>query len=192
MKKNKESYPLPEEGSLYRPSYSLGLWLTALHALSIIIPMSVPASVGLAIATEPFVALLVVIIMPVGILVPFMIAWPVAALIGRCHRPHACLSEGRLYLTDRKRAVSVADITALELYLGCFSKHHPRPPRLTLRLPHNDTFEITRPSLRLLRDIRRAAPKAAFSANWKDTLLFESIAGFVGGVVVAVVLLVKS
>ena len=48
-----------------------------------------------------------------------------------------------------------------------------------------------RPSLRLLRDIRRAAPQAAFSANWRDTFLLFGIIGFAGGVIFAAVLLLK-
>lgn len=192
MKKQKaEHYPLPVGCTPYRPSFSLGLWLTALQYLTIFLSMEIPACIALGIVTEPSVGILLGILLPIGTGMAFCLAWPLAALIGRCSAPRAGIWEGRLYLTNRKRSIPLSDIRAWELYLGHFSKHRLDPPRLTIHLPNNDDFEITRPSLRLLRDIRRAAPQAAFSANWKDTFLLFGIIGFAGGVIFAAVLLLK-
>ena len=190
MKKNKQaSSPLPADCVRYRPSYSLGLWITALEAMCIVFPMLLPASVALGIETAPKVGIIIAAIVPLATAVAFGSVWPVAALIGRLSSPSTGVYEGRLYVTDRPRHVPMAEIVSLHLYLGYFSKTRTEPPRLTIRLPCNDTFEVVRPSLRLLRHIRRAAPRATFTVDWKGRFGFLCIAGFAGGVLIAAILL---
>lgn len=190
-KKKKPFYPLPADCTPCRPSFSLGLWITALETMLIVGPMLIPASIALGIITEPKVCIILATVLPFATVTPFGLAWPIAALIGRLSAPVAGISEGRLYVTDRPRSIPMAEIVSLDLYLGYFSKTRTEPPRLTIHLPCNDTFEMIRPSLRLIRAIRRAAPKATFSANWKDRFGFLVIAGFVGGVIIAAFLLLK-
>ena len=190
-KKKKTFYPLPADGAPYRPSFSLGLWITALEAMLIVIPMLIPTSIALGIITEPKVGIILAIVFPIATVTNFGLAWPIAALIGRLSSPVAGIVEDRLYVTDRPRSVPMAEIVSLRLDLGHFSKTRTEPPRLTIHLPCNDTFEMIRPSLRLIRSIRRAAPKAAFSVNWKERFGFLAIAGFVGGLIIAAFLLLK-
>ena len=77
------------------------------------------------------------------------------------------------------------------MYLGYFSQKRTEPPRLTIHLPCDDAWEVIRPSLRLIRAIRRAAPKATFSANRKDRFGLLVIASFVVGLIIAAFLLPK-
>lgn len=42
-KKKKPFYPLPADGAPYRPSFSLGLWITALEAMLIVSLCSSPS-----------------------------------------------------------------------------------------------------------------------------------------------------
>ena len=77
----------------------------------------------------------------------------------------------------------------MDLYLGYQGRSTSQPPRLTISLPYDDTFEITRPSIRFLRILRGSLPQVRCTVDWKHRIWWSGGIGFVGGMIVGIVIL---
>ena len=77
----------------------------------------------------------------------------------------------------------------MDLYLGYQGRSTSQPPRLTISLPYDDTFEITRPSIRFLRILRGSLPQVRFTVDWKHRIWWSGGIGLVGGMILGIVIL---
>lgn len=188
---NKKKYiPLPEGCEAFRGSWILGLTVTfgeiALVFLGIFIPVTICAALK---EHNPLYCLLILLI-SVLLLMDYGICAALVLLFSHSFgKPRVGILNGRIHMTDRKRSIPIKDIRSMDLYLGYSGKFYSRPPRLTISLPYDDTFEITRPSIRFLRILRKSLPHVEFTMDWKHRVWWIGGLSFVGGVILGIVIL---
>ena len=190
MKKKKTYISLPEGCEAFRGSWILGLTVTfgeiALVFLGIFIPVSICAALK---EHNPLYCLLILLI-SVLLLMDYGICAALVLLFSHTlGKPRMGILDGQIYLTDRKRSIPIERIVSLDLYLGYQGRSTSQPPRLTVFLPYDDTFEITRPSIRFLRILRRSIPQVRFTVDWKHRIWWSGGIGLVGGVILGIVIL---
>ena len=190
MKKKKTYIPLPEGCEAFRGSWILGLTVTfgeiALVFLGIFIPVTICAALK---EHNPLYCLLILLI-SVLLLMDYGICAALVLLFSHSFgKPRVGILNGRIHMTDRKRSIPIKDIRSMDLYLGYSGKFYSRPPRLTISLPYDDTFEITRPSIRFLRILRKSLPHVEFTMDWKHRVWWIGGLSFVGGVILGIVIL---
>ena len=190
MKKKKPYIPLPDGCEGFRASWILGLTVAfgeiALILLGIFIPVSVCAALK---EHNPFYCLFILLVSILWLLAYGTCAALVHLVSHTFGKPCVGILDGRIYLTNRKRFVPIDHIVSVDLYLGYHGRYSSQPPQLTISLPHDDTFEITRPSIRFLRILRRSCPQAKFSVDWKQRIWWSGGIGLIGGVILGVVIL---
>ena len=190
MKKEKNHIPLPEGCEAFRGSWLLGLTVAfgeiALVFLGIFIPITICAALK---EHNPLYCLLILLI-SVLLLMDYGICAALVLLFSHSFgKPRVGILNGRIHMTDRKRSIPIKDIRSMDLYLGYAGKFYSRPPRLTISLPYDDTFEITRPSIRFLRILRKSLPHVEFTMDWKHRVWWIGGLSFVGGVILGIVIL---
>ena len=190
MKKKKTYIPLPEGCEAFRRSWILGLTVTfgeiALVFLGIFIPVSVCAALK---EHNPLYCLLILLI-SVLLLMDYGICAALVLLFSHTlGKPRVGILDGQIYLTHRKRSIPIERIVSMVLYLGYQGRSTSQPPRLTVSLPYDDTFEITRPSIRFLRILRRSLPQVRFTVDWKHRIWWSGGIGLLGGVILGIVIL---
>ena len=190
MKKKKTYISLPEGCEAFRGSWILGLTVTfgeiALVFLGIFIPVSVCAALK---EHNPFYCLFILLI-SVLLLMDYGICAALVLLFSHTlGKPRVGILDGQIYLTNRKRSIPIERIVSLDLYLGYQGRSTSQPPRLTVSLPYDDTFEITRPSIRFRRILRRSLPQVRFTVDWKHRIWWSGGIGLVGGVILGIVIL---
>ena len=147
MKKKKTYIPLPEGCDTFRSSRLLGLTVTFGEIILIFLGIFIPVTICAALKEHnPFYCLLILLI-SVLLLMDYGICAALVLLFSHSFgKPRVGILNGRIHMTDRKRSIPIKDIRSMDLYLGYSGKFYSRPPRLTISLPYDDTFEITRPS----------------------------------------------
>ena len=190
MKKKKTYIPLPEGCEAFRGSWILGLTVTfgeiALVFLGIFIPVSICAALK---EHNPLYCLLILLI-SVLLLMDYGICAALVLLFSHTlGKPRVGILDGQIYLIDRKRSIPIERIVSMDLYLGYQGRSTSQPPRLTISLPYDDTFEITRPSIRFLRILRGSLPQVRFTVDWKHRIWWSGGIGLVGGVILGIVIL---
>ena len=190
MKKKKTYISLPEGCEAFRGSWILGLTVTfgeiALVFLGIFIPVTICAALK---EHNPLYCLLILLI-SVLLLMDYGICAALVLLFSHTlGKPRVGILDGQIYLTHRKRSIPIERIVSMDLYLGYQGRSTSQPPRLTVSLPYDDTFEITRPSIRFLRILRRSLPQVRFTVDWKHRIWWSGGIGLLGGVILGIVIL---
>lgn len=190
MKKKKTYIPLPEGCEVFRASWILGLTVTfgeiALVFLGIFIPVSVCGALK---EHDPSFCAFILLVAILLLMAYGICAAPVLLFSHTFGKPRVGILDGQIYLIDRKRSIPIERIVSMELYLGYQGHSMSQPPRLTVSLPYDDTFEIRRPSIRLLRTLHRSLPRVRFTVDWKHRIWWSGGIGLVGGVILGIVIL---
>lgn len=187
MKKKKTYIPLPEGCDTFRSSWILGLTVASLDMAMLGIAMCIPFSLCFAWDARDS-RLLFIMLIPLLLLILFysLIGGIVLLFSRLLGKPRVGILDGQIHLTDRKRSIPLERIVSIDLYLGYQGRSSSQPPKVTLSLPHEDTFEITRPSIRLLRILRASCPRARFTMDWKEHVRWNGGIGLVGGVIAGI------
>lgn len=190
MKNNKNVIPLPEGCETFRGSWILGLTVTfgeiALVFLGIIIPVSICAALK---EHDPSFCAFILLVAVLLLMAYGTCAALVLLFSHTLGKPRVGILDGQIYLTARKRSIPIERIVSMDLYLGYQGRSMSQPPRLTISLPYDDTFEITRPSIRFLRILRGSLPQVRFTVDWKHRVWWIGGLSFVGGVILGIVIL---
>ena len=190
MKKKKTYIPLPEGCEAFRGSWILGLTVTfgeiALVFLGIFIPVSVCAALK---EHNPSFCAFILLVAVLLLMAYGTCAALVLLFSNTFGKLRVGILNGHIYLTNRKRSIPIEDIRSIDLYLGYQARSYSRPPRLTISLPYDDTFEITRPSIRFLRILRQSLPQVEFTMDWKHRVWWSGGIGLVGGVILGIIIL---
>ena len=188
---NKKKYiPLPEGCDTFRSSRLLGLTVTFGEIILIFLGIFIPVTICAALKEHNPLYCLLILLISVLLLMDYGICAALVLLFSHSFgKPRVGILNGRIHMTDRKRSIPIKDIRSMDLYLGYSGKFYSRPPRLTISLPYDDTFEITRPSIRFLRILRKSLPHMKFTVDWKHRILWSGGIGLVGGVVLGIVIL---
>lgn len=188
---NKKKYiPLPEGCDTFRTSRLLGLTVTFGEIILIFLGIFIPVTICAALKEHnPFYCLLILLI-SVLLLMDYGICAALVLLFSHTlGKPRVGILDGQIYLIDRKRSIPIERIVSMDLYLGYQGRSTSKPPRLTVSLPYDDTFEITRPSIRFLRILRKSLPHVEFTMDWKHRIWWSGGIGLVGGVILGIVIL---
>ena len=190
MKKKKTYIPLPEGCDTFRSSRLLGLTVTFGEIILIFLGIFIPVTICAALKEHnPFYCLLILLI-SVLLLMDYGICAALVLLFSHSFgKPRVGILDGQIYLIDRKRSIPIERIVSMDLYLGYQGRFTSKPPRLTVSLPYDDTFEITRPSIRFLRILRKSLPHVEFTMDWKHRVWWIGGLSFVGGVILGIVIL---
>ena len=190
MKKKKPFTPLPEGCEAFRASWMLGLTVTfgeiALIFLGIFIPVSICAALK---EHDPSFCAFILLVAVLLLMAYGTCAALVLLFSHTLGKPRVGILDGQIYLTDRKRSIPIERIVSMDLYLGYQGRSMSQPPRLTISLPYDDTFEITRPSIRFLRILRGSLPQVRFTVDWKHRIWWSGGIGLVGGMILGIVIL---
>lgn len=190
MKKEKNCVPLPEGCETFRGSWILGLTVTfgeiALIFLGIFIPVSICAAL---IEHDPSFCAFILLVAILLLMVYGLCATLVLIFSRTFGKPRVGILDGQIYLTDRKRSIPMERMISMDLYLGYQGRSMSQPPRLTISLPYDDTFEIIRPSIRFLRILRGSLPQVRFTVDWKHRIWWSGGIGLVGGMILGIVIL---
>lgn len=191
MKKKKTYIPLPEGCETFRGSGIVGLTAACLDATLLLTALFLPVLLCLALQEQNArhfllillpIPLLICVYIPVGCIVLLL-----SRLFGR---PRVGILDGRIYMTNSRRSIPMAEIRSMELFLGSYSHRRTvQPTHLTVTLPHDETLVISHPSPRLLRTLRRSLPDVQFTVNWKYRVWINGGIGLVGGVILGIVIL---
>lgn len=190
MKKEKNHIPLPEGCEAFCGSWILGLTVTfgeiALVFLGIFIPVSICAALK---EHDPSFCAFILLVAVLLLMAYGTCAALVLLFSYTLGKPRVGILDGQIYLTDRKRSIPIERIVSMDLYLGYQGRSTSQPPRLTISLPYDDTFEIIRPSIRFLRILRGSLPHVEFTMDWKHRVWWIGGLSFVGGVILGIVIL---
>ena len=190
MKKEKTYIPLPEGCDTFRSSRLLGLTVTFGEIILIFLGIFIPVTICAALKEHNPLYCLLILLISVLLLMDYGICAALVLLFSHSFgKPRVGILNGRIHMTDRKRSIPIKDIRSMDLYLGYSGKFYSRPPRLTISLPYDDTFEITRPSIRFLRILRKSLPHVEFTMDWKHRVWWIGGLSFVGGVILGIVIL---
>ena len=190
MKKKKTYSPLPEGCDTFRSSRLLGLTVTFGEIILIFLGIFIPVTICAALKEHNPLYCLLILLISVLLLMDYGICAALVLLFSHSFgKPRVGILNGRIHMTDRKRSIPIKDIRSMDLYLGYSGKFYSRPPRLTISLPYDDTFEITRPSIRFLRILRKSLPHVEFTMDWKHRVWWIGGLSFVGGVILGIVIL---
>ena len=191
MKKKKPYIPLPDGCEGFRASGIVGLTAGCLDATMLLISLLFPVMLCLALKEQDARQILL-ILLPIPLLICVYV--PISCIVLLFSRlfgkPCVGIFEGRIYMTNWRRSIPMKDICSIDLFLGSYSRRHTaQPAQLTITLPHDETFVITRPSLRFLRALRKALPHVDFSVDWKYRVWITGGIGLIGGVIFGIVVL---
>ena len=190
MKKEKTYIPLPEGCDTFRSSRLLGLTVAFGEIILIFLGIFIPITICAALKEHNPLYCLLILLISVLLLMDYGICAALVLLFSHSFgKPRVGILNGRIHMTDRKRSIPIKDIRSMDLYLGYSGKFYSRPPRLTISLPYDDTFEITRPSIRFLRILRKSLPHVEFTMDWKHRVWWIGGLSFVGGVILGIVIL---
>ena len=190
MKKEKNYIPLPEGCDTFRSSRLLGLTVAFGEIILIFLGIFIPITICAALKEHNPLYCLLILLISVLLLMDYGICAALVLLFSHTlGKPRMGILDGQIYLTDRKRSIPIERIVSLDLYLGYQGRSTSQPPRLTVFLPYDDTFEITRPSIRFLRILRRSIPQVRFTVDWKHRIWWSGGIGLVGGVILGIVIL---
>ena len=190
MKKEKTYIPLPEGCDTFRSSRLLGLTVAFGEIILIFLGIFIPITICAALKEHNPLYCLLILLISVLLLMDYGICAALVLLFSHSFgKPRVGILNGRIHMTDRKRSIPIKDIRSMDLYLGYPGKFYSRPPRLTISLPYDDTFEITRPSIRFLRILRKSLPHVEFTMDWKHRVWWIGGLSFVGGVISGIVIL---
>ncbi len=190
MKKNKTDIPLPEGCETFRASWMLGLNAVFGEIVLIFPGIFIPVSVCAALKEHnPFYCLFILLISVLLLMAYGTCAALVLVFSHTFGKPRVGIPDGRIYMTNRKRSIPIQDIRSLDLYLGYQGRSLSRPPRLTVSLPYDDTFEIIRPSIRFLRILRGSLPQVKFTVDWKHRVWGVGGLSLVGGLILGITVL---
>ena len=191
MKKKKTYIPLPEGCETFRGSGIVGLTAVFLDATLLLTALFLPVLLCLALQRQDARHLLL-ILLPIPLLVcDYVPVSCIVLLLSRLFgRPHVGILDGRIYMTNSRRSIPMAEIRSMELFLGSYSRRRKvQPANLTVTLPHDETLVISHPSPRLLRTLRRSLPDVQFTVNWKYRVWINGGIGLIGGVILGIVIL---
>ena len=188
---NKKKYiPLPEGCEAFRGSWILGLTVAFGEIILIFLGIFIPVTICAALKEHNPLYCLLILLISVLLLMDYGICAALVLLFSHTlGKPRVGILDGQIYLIDRKRSIPIERIVSMDLYLGYQGRSMSQPPRLTVSLPYDDTFEITRPSIRFLRILRRSLPQVRFTVDWKHRIWWSGSIGLVGGVVLGIVIL---
>ena len=188
---NKKKYiPLPEGCDTFRSSRLLGLTVAFGEIVLIFLGIFIPVTICAALKEHNPLYCLLILLISVLLLIDYGICAALVLLFSHSFgKPRVGILNGRIHMTDRKRSIPIKDIRSMHLYLGYSGKFYSRPPRLTISLPYDDTFEITRPSIRFLRILRKSLPHVEFTMDWKHRVWWIGGLSFIGGVILGIVIL---
>ena len=190
MKKKKTHIPFPEGCDTFRSSRLLGLTVAFGEIILIFLGIFIPITICAALKEHNPLYCLLILLISVLLLMDYGICAALVLLFSHSFgKPRVGILNGQIYLTDRKRSIPIERIVSLDLYLGYQGRSTSQPPRLTVSLPYDDTFEITRPSIRFLRILRRSLPQVRFTVDWKHRIWWSGGIGLVGGVISGIVIL---
>lgn len=190
MKKKKTHIPFPEGCDTFRSSRLLGLTVAFGEIILIFLGIFIPITICAALKEHNPLYCLLILLISVLLLMDYGICAALVLLFSHSFgKPRVGILNGRIHMTDRKRSIPIKDIRSMDLYLGYSGKFYSRPPRLTISLPYDDTFEITRPSIRFLRILRKSLPHVEFTMDWKHRVWWIGGLSFVGGVILGIVIL---
>ena len=191
MKKKKTHIPLPEGCETFRGSGIVGLTAGCLDATLLLTALFLPVLLCLALQRQDARHLLL-ILLPIPILICVYV--PVSCIVLLLSRlfvkPRVGILDGRIYMTNSRRSIPMAEIRSMELFLGNYShRRTAQPVHQTDTLPHDETLVISHPSPRLLRALHRSLPNVRFTVNWKYRVWINGGIGLVGGVILGIVIL---
>ena len=192
MKNKKKYVPLPEGCESFRSSWLLGLTVTFGEIILIFLGIFIPVTICAALKEHNPLSCLLILLISVLLLMDYGTCAALVLLFSHSFgKPRVGILNGRIHMTDRKRSIPIKDIRSMDLYLGYQGKSYSRsrPPRLTISLPYDDTFEITRPSILFLRILRKSLPHVEFTMDWKHRVWLIGGLSFVGGVILGIVIL---
>ena len=190
MKKEKNHIPLPEGCEAFRGSWILGLTVAFGEIILIFLGIFIPITICAALKEHNPLYCLLILLISVLLLMDYGICAALVLLFSHSFgKPRVGILDGQIYLTDRKRSIPIERIVSLDLYLGYQGRSTSQPPRLTVSLPYDDTFEIIRPSIRFLRILRGSLPQVRFTVDWKHRIWWSGGIGLVGGVILGIVIL---
>ena len=152
--KGKELRSPPRGVRGLRGSWILGLTVTfgeiALVFLGIFIPVSVCAALK---EHDPSFCAFILLVAVLLLMAYGTCAALVLLFSHTLGKPRVGILDGQIYLINRKRSIPIERIVSMDLYLGYQGSSMSQPPRLTISLPYDDTFEIIRPSIRFKREL---------------------------------------
>ena len=190
MKNNKNIIPLPEGCDTFRSSRLLGLTVAFGEIILIFLGIFIPITICAALKEHNPLYCLLILLISVLLLMDYGICAALVLLFSHTlGKPRVGILDGQIYLTDRKRSIPIERIVSMDLYLGYQGPSTSQPPCLTISLPYDDTFEITRPSIRFLRILRGSLPQVRFTVDWKHRIWWSGGIGLVGGVILGIVIL---
>ena len=191
MKKKKTHIPFPEGCETFRGSGIVGLTAGCLDATLLLTALFLPVLLCLALQRQDARHFLL-ILLPIPLLICVYV--PVSCIVLLLSRlfvkPRVGILDGRIYMTNSRRSIPMAEIRSMELFLGSSShRRTAQPTHLTVTLPHDETLVISHPSPRLLRTLRRSLPDVQFTVNWKYRVWINGGIGLIGGVILGIVIL---
>ena len=191
MKKKKTHIPLPEGCETFRGSGIVGLTAACLDATLLLTALFLPVLLCLALQRQDARHLLLILLpIPILICVYVPVSFIVLLLSRLFVKPRVGILDGRIYMTNSRRSIPMAEIRSMELFLGSYSRRRTaQPANLTVTLPHNETLVISHPSTRFLRTLRRSLPDVQFTVNWKYRVWINGSIGLTGGVILGIVIL---
>ena len=191
MKKKKTHIPLPEGCEAFRGSGIVGLTAVFLDATLLLTALFLPVLLCLALQRQDARHLLL-ILLPIPLLIcDYILVGCIVLLLSRLFgRPRVGILDGRIYMTNSRRSIPMAEIRSMELFLGSYSRRRKaQPAHLTVTLPHDETLVISHPSPRLLRALHRSLPNVQFTVNWKYRVWINGGIGLIVGVILGIVIL---
>ena len=191
MKKKKTYIPLPEGCEAFRGSGIVGLTAGCLDVTLLLTALFLPVLLCLALQEQNARHLLLILLPILLLICDYVPLSCIVLLLSRLFvKPRVGILDGRIYMTNSRRSIPMAEIRSMELFLGSYSRRRTaQPAHLTVTLPNDETFVISHPSPRLLRTLRRSLPDVHFTVNWKYRVWINGGIGLIVGVILGIVIL---
>ena len=191
MKKKKTYIPLPEGCEAFRGSGIVGLTAGCLDVTLLLTALFLPVLLCLALQEQNARHLLLILLPILLLICDYVPLSCIVLLLSRLFvKPRVGILDGRIYMTNSRRSIPMAEIRSMELFLGSYSRRRTaQPAHLTVTLPHDETFVTSHPSPRLLRTLRRSLPDVHFTVNWKYRVWINGGIGLIVGVILGIVIL---
>ena len=162
----------------YKPSFLTGIIFTAVRLAIAATVAFIPLGylIWEARAVNPLLIIPAIII---GIVIEFSIFGVLLDLITRpFKKPSVNLSDNSVKLESDSQNIPYDEVKSISIHLGKTSRHSPQPPHMTLTDNEGKSLVILRPSLILIRTIKKHCKNATFTVeNLKKEVVFYLIIG---------------
>ena len=200
MSANQKSY-LPSDVNCryFRPSVGFAGFSAIVAAGLLICAVMIPLGTVFAIRSTRWDVYAIILLSFAAFVAVGLLFWGIAAIITRLFTtPHAGILDRRLYLNNRygKRSIPLDEVVSMrlspEICGGRLHRDNREPAALILYLRDSTSVQITRPSIPLLRALRRELPAVPFSfIEWRDLGIFALLGLGFGGLLALIVLLLQ-